>query len=1164
MKIDKLFTYFTQLLTLSLLCISCNKIENEGKTTNNLPKEAASPKINDFLPKETFPPPQVINLSDRPEPFKIKIPTELGGSYLIKNNHEQLKIDLIPPTPLSPPIVYPMQNFTTADGLPIDTFWGGIFDKKGNLWIGTDGAGVIKYDGETFTNYSTASGIPHITVWRVLEDKQGNLWFATDGGVAKYNGEFFQTYSTEDGLVDHVVRDILEDKQGNLWFTTNNGISKFDGTSFINYTTKDGLASNTTFGIAEDDAGNIWFATDEGGVSKFNGTTFTNFTKDDGLASNNVRTVMKDRQGNLWFGTDQSGASKYDGKTFTSYTTDDGLLSNRIKHIREDKNGHIWFATERGASEYDGKTFTHYTKSNGLTDKQINFILEDKIGNLWFLSYGGGIFKYPGKFITNYMIPIVRGTIEDKKGNLWFVTEGNGIYKYDGKSISNYTVQQGIPNNNVWASYLDTEGNLWFGTERGVTKYDGEFFTTYSTEQGLPDGWITSIRQDKMGNFWFGSGQKGVSKFDGKSFTNYTQDQGLSDNKTVNSIVDREGNLWFTTVNGGISKFDGTTFKNYRETDGLINNSTYSIFEDHMGNIWIGSTKGISRFDGSTFLNYSVSDGLPDNGVVTFGITKENDLIIGTQKGVAILKGYQPLSAASNDKDMITVPAQNDLKNEELKKYKPLFEIYNTQRGYNINDTSLGQEETFLDSRGIIWMGTGSEKSSLVRLDYSALNKTAEPPAIGIHNLKLNNENVIWNALSNKKPLEFEEKNVPNILPGTVTEEVIKFGYPLNETTQSEMQQKNAGVTFSDLEKFTYTPQNLKIPYKLNNVTIDFNATETALPQDVLYQYKLEGYSKDWSPPSNISKATFGNILEGDYELKIKAKSPFGIWSEPFSYHFTVLPPWYRTWWAYMLYGLSTLGVFYSIILWRTAQLRKQRNELEQIVTERTVQLVAAKKKSDELILNILPEQVAEELKEKGKAKTEAIDSATIIFTDFVNFTKVTSLLTPKELVEEIDYCYQGFEKIVSKYNVEKIKTIGDSFMAAGGVPTPNKTHPQDVVNAALEIVAFIENYKQKRAQEGRPSFGIRIGIHTGPVIAGIVGSKKFAYDIWGDTVNVASRMESKDEEGRINISEDTYQLIKENFICTPRGKLAVKGKDETIPMYFVEGKMPEYQTNSH
>lgn len=211
------------------------------------------------------------------------------------------------------------------------------------------------------------------------------------------------------------------------------------------------------------------------------------------------------------------------------------------------------------------------------------------------------------------------------------------------------------------------------------------------------------------------------------------------------------------------------------------------------------------------------------------------------------------------------------------------------------------------------------------------------------------------------------------------------------------------------------------------------------------------------------------------------------------------------------------------------------------------------KARSEELLLNILPEEVAEELKANGSAEAVQIDQVTVLFTDFKGFTSMSEVVTPQQLVRDLNECFSAFDRITEKYGIEKIKTIGDAYMAAGGLPTPNNTHTSDVIQAAFEMRDFIELGKARKIEAGLPFFEIRIGIHTGPVVAGIVGVKKFQYDIWGDTVNTASRMESSGETGKINISGSTYQLVKDIFKCEHRGKIPAKNKGE-IDMYFVEG----------
>ena len=219
------------------------------------------------------------------------------------------------------------------------------------------------------------------------------------------------------------------------------------------------------------------------------------------------------------------------------------------------------------------------------------------------------------------------------------------------------------------------------------------------------------------------------------------------------------------------------------------------------------------------------------------------------------------------------------------------------------------------------------------------------------------------------------------------------------------------------------------------------------------------------------------------------------------------------------------------------------------------------KRRSDELLLNILPTKTAEELKEHGKVKAKKFESVTVMFTDFQAFTKHSQNLSPEELVKSVDYFFSKFDQIISSYELEKIKTIGDAYMCAGGLTNTSEKQVINMINAAFEIKAFMEETK-RLSKNGIAHFNIRIGMNTGPVVAGVVGKNKFAYDIWGDTVNVASRMESNSEPGKINVSENTYQLIKAHFDCEYRGEIDVKNKG-MMKMYFVNQSKNQTQNKA-
>lgn len=233
------------------------------------------------------------------------------------------------------------------------------------------------------------------------------------------------------------------------------------------------------------------------------------------------------------------------------------------------------------------------------------------------------------------------------------------------------------------------------------------------------------------------------------------------------------------------------------------------------------------------------------------------------------------------------------------------------------------------------------------------------------------------------------------------------------------------------------------------------------------------------------------------------------------------------------------------------ARIIERNKELEGLVAERTRQLNLEKKRSEDLLLNILPEQVAEELKAKGSAEARSFNDVTVLFTDFKNFTRVSELLTPAELVAELNTCFTAFDRLLSGYRIEKIKTVGDAYLAVAGLPEPYGDHAVEMVALALDIRSYI---RDRHARLGERTFDIRIGIHSGEVVAGIVGVRKFAYDVWGDTVNTAARMEQNCPAGAINISQTTYELVRHRYHCAARGTIEAKNKG-LLPMYLVEGR---------
>jgi class 3 adenylate cyclase len=371
------------------------------------------------------------------------------------------------------------------------------------------------------------------------------------------------------------------------------------------------------------------------------------------------------------------------------------------------------------------------------------------------------------------------------------------------------------------------------------------------------------------------------------------------------------------------------------------------------------------------------------------------------------------------------------------------------------------------------------------------------------------------------------------------------------------------------LSKHISVTSEITLSHKQNNVTIRFSALHFSNPENNQYKYIMEGNDENFNYLSNSREAHYTNLAPGDYTFKVYGCNSDGVWSEePATLIIHVTPPFWATWWfrtmAVVLVLLLGFG-FNQARIWR---IKKQRLYLAKEVRERTREVIFQKEqiesqktlleeeknKVEKLLLNILPEETAEELKSKGKASARSYRQVSIMFTDFVGFTRIAETMRPSDLVAKLDAYFTSFDEIIAKYNIEKIKTIGDAYMCAAGVPIRSRSNPIDTTLAALHIQRYMREIHAKYPGE---HWELRIGINTGEIIAGVVGTKRFAYDIWGNAVNVAQRMETAGEAFKVNVSGATFAEIEPYFEFAYRGKIAAKNKGE-VDMYYVEGIKPE------
>ncbi|RYU94411.1 sensor histidine kinase [Emticicia agri] len=792
-----------------------------------------------------------------------------------------------------------------------------------------------EYNPFNLTFLTMNEGLIESQIHNLFQDKKGNIWLGTFNGISKYNGHTFENFNRKSGLVDNFFETGIEDHEGNIWLGFRGGVTKYDGENFTNYTSNEGLSGNSIFKILEDSKNNIWFATKGNGVTMLDKDrkTFTHFGSKQGVPAA-VFGIVEDKKGNIWFATENGDLIKYDFRSFSAYTTNEGLPNNSLLDLTNDASGHLWMTTWTGVVKFDGINFHHALGL--LNNSWAGRLIVDRGGNIWFGGEPGGVCRIDksGKTATNITtnegLPdiMVMSAMEDHNGNIWFGTQ-KGAVKYS-KLVSNLTQKDGLLNLSVSCVGKDNKQNIWVGTEHGgVSKIDFETNTikSYTTSQGLTNNDITNIMHDQAGNTWVGAMFSNIVRFnaDGKTLTHFRDSgtyvvcifedkagniwyssrhkngifrmnkndttatffspkNGLPQGQVVKVWQDREENMWFCTFNG-VSRLDksGKTLTNFTEKEGFHFNVVESVIEDKHGNFWFTNlSDGVTclNYKNKTFIHFTEKEGLSNN--TAFGILedKSGNLWFNTRIGLSKL----PASAVQQ------LASANPLE-------KPVyFRNYNAEQGYL--SFGAGRFDIVEDSSGKIWLPMVDR---VTIFDPNQELVKAEKPTVELTNIKLYNEPIDW-----KKDTSF----------------ILKNGI------------KVASYKFRQLSKWNKLPEDLSLAYNNNYLNFEFVGINTNTPQKLIYQYILEGLEKTWSVPSARSEAVYGNLPTGNYVFKVKTMNSDGNWSDELAYSFTIRPPFWLTWWAYIVYALIIGSVIYAIINYRVEQGVRRVKALETIRTK--------------------------------------------------------------------------------------------------------------------------------------------------------------------------------------------------------------------------------------
>jgi len=999
-----------------------------------------------------------------------------------------------------------------------------------------------------FKQYSVEEGLPRSGIYCLLQDSRGFLWTGTEGGgLSRFDGREFVTFTIGNGLPDNTIRSLFEDKAGNLWIGTNgHGLCRYDGLNFKTFTTDNGLSNDYIRCITQGTDGDIWIGTFGGGINRLrfenDSLSVTVFDKEGPLKSDNVRASLRDSNGTLWFGTDE-GLISTNGENWKSFDTKAGLSNKRVLDLYEDQQKHLWIGTESGVNRMTETGFITYMLKDGLIDDRIRGICQDNLGNMWFGTQGG-VTRFDGNNFVSFTEKNglsndrIRHIIKDRSGNLWFGTYFGGICRFSGEEFIHFTESDGISSDQVLSVFNNDDGETWLGTLEGVTELNPHLDGTWQIAPNplgneFSKQSINTIIKAKHNQVWFGT-DDGILIKEGKK-TSWLKTDGQRFEENVKAILFEGENFVWIGSDQGVTRFEnsenGYTFNQYHSNANINESEVSCIYQDKLGRVWVGylsSTPIIFQNE-----EFTLPELPPMLGKVSGIVPDQNSFIwIGTEGGGIFC--YQVSSEEISASDFSQIGLKDGL-------------------------SSMDIHQLVFDEEGNLWAGTASG------VDQILLNNRAEIKDVQYYGMP---EGFIG-VETNENATSLDKDG--NIWFGTIRG-ATRYNPQVKRKllVENRLHITSVNLAFENADWHTSAhsdgtegyfrlPKNLRLPYSKNNLTVEYSGINLRTPRHVKYQWKLEGFSDEWSQVESKNFHSFTNLRPNEYRFNVRSTNGDGIWNEtPAIFTFTVLAPFWMKWWFIAFCALVLIALVFVVLKIREKRHLAETQKLQGMVDERTKELRHEKERSDELLLNILPLETAEELKKNGYASVQQYDMVSVLFTDFVGFTTITEGISHQELVSSLDQHFRLFDGVMDKYNIEKIKTIGDAYMAAGGIPTRTITNPMAVVAAGLEMIHLLLELNRKKELRGEKAWKLRLGIHTGSVISGVVGKNKFAFDIWGDAVNTAARMESSGDAMRVNISGSTYNLVKDYFECTSRGKIKAKNKGE-IEMYFVDGLKPEY-----
>ena len=828
-----------------------------------------------------------------------------------------------------------------------------------------------------------------------------------------------------------------------------------------------------------DTAGRMWLLTaNERGLFMFNDGIFRTIPELESYGIYFATAICQDLKGVFWVGLGENGLLRIQNANIEKIQSNTILDQAATTSIYTTRDGTIWFGSEHGLVVLSEGNFYEYNGNNALSSAKINKI------------------------------------ICDRENNIWLATERNGIGKLTNGKFK--MTKLGVTVNSIAE---DQKGTVWVGTDSGVQCYENDIPVTNTLTEYTKGLRVRDVAVTRNGDILVSCYTKpGQLRYDGWHITNWTTDEGLAGNKVRVAIEAESGELYVGTTTGlSIIHKDGS-IKNFKQIDGLENEYIMALYQDANGIIWIGTDGGgiyLMR-DEHLFSHFDSEIGLAGN--VIFKITQNVDGVfwICSGSGITRCPGFDSRNGIPN-----------------------VFENINSDKG--IQTDSMFQILT--DNTNTLWMTSnhGISSASLEDILDAASGKIKET------SVKFYNKN---DGLDSDGPTSTAKSMIDRygrvwfaMVDGIAIYDPVKVKEnPVTPLVQIEKITVDNSVI---VDNTLYQNRTDSITLKPGTKRVDITYTGISFdsPERITFSHQLTNFEKNFSEATTARTMSYTNLSPGKHTFKVRAINGDGFYStETEAVLFVQKPYFYQMpvfWIIISLLALSGLILFFYI---KQRRITLEKIRLENMVRQRTAELNLEKAKADELLHAILPEKIARELKDGVHSIGQDFDDATVLFSDIVSFTKTSSGHSASEIVDALNDLFTRFDKRAQRSGVEKIKTIGDAYMATCGVPEPNQNHVQVMVEFAKGMLEDLAEYNKK----AKIQFNIRIGLNSGPVTAGVIGRTKFIYDVWGDTVNVASRMETAANPGGIRVSESVFKHLKPgecNVIFSSPIECDIKGK---------------------